>query len=80
MRKIIAILLTCSILVGCGSIKYFKKDYRSVQDYSERIELLRRNFPEIYDMYRYGSVIVEDVYTYTADDGTTHVGIEYRYR
>jgi hypothetical protein len=50
-----------------------------VRDYSARIELIKTNFPEIYELYCRGAVIIDDVYTYEKD-GTERVGINYHYR
>lgn len=53
MLSVIIMLTSCSVV---------KRTY--VRDYGERIELIKTNFPEIYDLYRRGSVIIDDVYTY----------------
>ena len=50
-----------------------------VQDYSDQIELVRTNFPEIYELYCRESVVIDDVYTYVKD-GRERVGINYHYR
>ena len=47
-----------------------------IRDYGKQIELVKTNFPEIYDLYRRGSVIIDDVYTYEKD-GKERVGIHY---
>ena len=56
MLSVIIMLTSCSVV---------KRTY--VRDYGERIELIKTNFPEIYDLYRRGSVIIDDVYTYEKD-------------
>ena len=50
-----------------------------IRDYSERIELIKTNFPEIYELYRRGEVVINDVYTYEKD-GHEKVHINYYYR
>lgn len=50
-----------------------------VTDYSEQMELLSVNFPEIYDMYKRGQVIINEVYTYEKD-GEERVHVNYRHR
>lgn len=52
-----------------------------VRDYGEKMELVKINFPEIYDLYVDGKVIIDKVYTY--DDkktGTPRVNVSYHYR
>lgn len=52
-----------------------------VRDYDEKMELVKINFPEIYDLYVDGKVIIDKVYTY--DDkktGTPRVNVSYHYR
>lgn len=43
------------------------------------MKLLKINFPEVYQMYCNGTVIIESVYTYKKD-GQEKVRISYRYR
>jgi len=50
---------------------------RYINDYSERIALVRMNFPEIYRLYCNGSLIIDKVYI---DDKTNKVHVSYRYR
>ena len=50
-----------------------------MSDYREQIRLMKANFPEIYELYRQGDVIITSVYTYEKD-GQERVHIEYRYR
>ena len=75
MRKTISslLLLTSIIFISCS----VKKTY--IHDYSFRIELIKINFPEVYDLYRQGDVIIDNVYTYYKD-GHERVHVSYRYR
>lgn len=74
MKRLILLLSVIIMLTSCSVVK---RTY--VRDYGERIELVKTNFPEIYDLYRRGSVIIDDVYTYEKD-GKERVGIHYHYR
>ena len=53
--------------------------YRSVRNYSELMELLKSNFPEIYTLYVQGQIVLDDMYEYTKD-GQPKVHISYHYR
>lgn len=76
MKK--ALLFFCMMLLpACGLANLFNRKY--VRDYDERIELVKRNFPEIYDLYCRGAIILDDVYTYEKN-GVERVGINYHYR
>lgn len=74
MKKVILLLSAIVMLSSCSVLK---RTY--VQDYSDQIELVRTNFPEIYELYCRGSVVIDDVYTYVKD-GRERVGINYHYR
>ena len=73
-KRLILLLSVIVVLTACSVLN---RTY--VQDYGEQIELVKTHFPEIYDLYRQGSVIIEDVYTYE-ENGKKRVGVHYRYR
>lgn len=73
MKKFLTLLALTFILTSCVANKV------SIKDYSERTRLMRLNFPELYELYCKGQIIVDDVYTYTKD-GEEKVHISYRYR
>lgn len=53
MRRLILLLSVIIMLTSCSVVK---RTY--VRDYGERIELIKTNFPEIYDLYRRGSSLL----------------------
>jgi len=73
MKKFGYLVLFMTILSSCALNRTY------VSDYSQQIQLIRTHFPEIYNMYCNGTVIIDDVYTYEKD-GKERVGINYRYR
>lgn len=73
MKKLVFLLL---IVIGFSSC-VLNRTY--ISDYREQIRLMKANFPEIYELYRQGDVIITSVYTYEKD-GQERVHIEYRYR
>ncbi len=74
MKRLIFLFLSITLLSSCSVVR---RTY--VQDYGTRIELIKTNFPEIYDLYRRGVVVINDVYTYEKN-GEKRVGINYHYR
>lgn len=74
IKHVVVILLGCVVLCGC-----YPKGYVMIKDYQEQIELVRVNFPEIYDMYCNGLVNITQVYTYPSKNGGERVHIEYHY-
>ena len=72
-RRYVFLLL---IVIGFSSC-VLNRTY--ISDYREQIRLMKANFPEIYELYRQGDVIITSVYTYEKD-GQERVHIEYRYR
>ena len=73
MKKIVCLLCFVTLFASCA----VKRTY--VRDYAQQIQLVKDNFPEIYDMYRQGIVVIVNVYTYEKD-GKAKVGITYHYR
>lgn len=77
MKKFIFFLIIAGLLSGCAVLK---PGYRPIKDYSERMELLKDNFPEIYDLFRQGKVSLDDMYEYKTKEGTPRIHISYRYK
>lgn len=74
MKKFIFLLFATIVFSSCS---VFNRVY--VNDYGRKVQLLKDNFPEIYDLYRNGHVIIDDVYIYE-QNGKERVGVNYRYR
>ncbi len=73
MKKFACLLFFMAILSSCSVHKTY------VNDYNQQIRLVKTNFPEVYNLYCRGDVIITDVYTYEKD-GEDRVGINYHYR
>ena len=63
-----------------GTIEYkeghrLKRKY--ITDYSEKMSLLKTNFPEIYNLFTLGKVNVDEMYQYVGTDGEVRVNISY---
>ena len=56
------------------------RDYKPVKDYRTQMELLQANFPEVYNLYRNGDVIIDEVFEYTGKDDSPKVHVTYHYR
>ena len=82
--KNLLLLLSIVLLSSCASFNNFMAGRPAnsvvVTDYSEQMRLLRDNIPEIYDLYRDGRIILNDIYTYYTKEGQSRVGINYRHR
>ena len=73
MRKIkLASLFIVIVLFASGMTN---RQY--ISDYSSRMNIVKTMFPEIYDLYRQGDVIINSVYL---DLDTNKYHIEYEYR
>ncbi len=68
------VLLECITLSSC-----YPAGYVLIKDYNERIELVKVNFPEIYNMFCNGLINITEVYTYPAKDGTERVHVTYEH-
>lgn len=74
MKKSKIILLSMAIAILFASCIY-NREY--ITDYGKKTTIVRENFPEIYDLYKQGKVIIESVYI---DMDTNRYHVEYRYR
>lgn len=84
VMKNLFLILSIALFSSCASLNNILSDRPAnsvvVTDYSEQMRLLRDNFPEIYDLYRDGRIILNDIYTYFDKNGVSRVGINYRHR
>lgn len=69
MKRILLLIIMACVLNGCA-INY-------ITNYSDKMRVVQRNFPEIYELYKQGDVIIVDVY-YNKKKDSYH--ISYRYR
>lgn len=76
MKKIVFVVIMMVFITSCASLN--EKDRIVVRDYNEQISLLKENFPEIYEQYKNGSIVIEKVYTYT-DKKTGHRRVQIKY-
>lgn len=72
MKKIFILLFVIFTLFSCAKRTY-------IHDYSQRIQVIKTNFPELYDMYCKGIVIINDVYLYEKGDDID-IKVNYYYR
>ncbi len=72
MKKIFILLFVIFTLCSCAKRTY-------IHDYSQRIQVIKTNFPELYDMYCKGIVIINDVYLYEKGDDID-IKVNYHYR
>ncbi len=78
LKKILVILIPVLMLCSCASMFY--TDYKPINDYSSQMELLQENFPEVYNLYRNGDIILNEMFTYTNENGVPRIHISYQYR
>ena len=73
MRKIklASLFIVIVLLASCMTNRQY------ISDYSSRMNIVKTMFPEIYDLYRQGDVIINSVYL---DLDTNKYHIEYEYR
>jgi hypothetical protein len=74
MRRIKIVSLLVAITILFASCIY---NHKYITDYSEQTRIAKEYFPEIYNLYRQGDVIIESIYL-DLDTGKYH--ISYRYR
>lgn len=69
MKRILLLIIMACVLNGCA-INY-------IRDYSEKMRVVQTHFPEIYELYKEGEVMIKDVY-YNEKKGRYHISYEYR--
>lgn len=66
-----------------GGSRYYKIRFgftrRFITDYGERMAVLKAQFPEVYQMFSNGAVIVNNLYEYVDRDQHIKYHIDYRY-
>ena len=54
---------------------------RMVDDYSEKMRILKYGFPEVYELYKNGEVVIDKIFHYTDQNtGKEMTHIDYHYR
>jgi hypothetical protein len=79
---ILSLILTLALTSSCGIMSellgyhfdHYEKEY--IKDYSEQMDVLRSDFPEIYNLYCNGKIVINEMYHYKTKDGKsmTHIG------
>ena len=57
----------------------YKLKKRYITDYSEQMNVLKANFPEVYNLYSSGRASIDNIYEYVAKDGKVNFHIEWRH-
>lgn len=50
-----------------------------ITDYREEMEVLKENFPELYELYCNGKIVINELYEYVGDNGNLRYHISYRH-
>ncbi len=80
MKKFIGFLVGIVSILSISSCASVKTNKVYINDYNEQMNIVKVNFPQIYDLYIQGKVIIDGVYTYTIKKtGEERVHISYRY-
>ena len=64
-----------------GSVSYnvkYRFVKRHIREYAERMEVLKTNFPELYQMYVNGTIEIYSLYAYVDDNGVIRHHVSYR--
>ena len=50
-------------------IEDYEDDKEYIKDYSEQMDVLRSSFPEIYNLYCNGKIVINEMYHFKTKDG-----------
>ncbi len=73
MKKILIALVACAVFTSCTSNRIY------IKDYNEQMEVLKKNFPELYMLYINGKIYDVDLYEYEKN-GKWRYHVDFRYR
>lgn len=76
MKKALLVLPFAMLMLSCAALK---PGYINISDYSERMDILKYAFPEVYDMYRAGRITITKMYIYHDKTGDEVVKVKYNY-
>ena len=78
MKKIVLFLMISIIFSSCAEMYEMNKIV--IKDYNYQMRLLRINFPEMYEQYKNGIIIIDEIYTYTdKKTGEEKVRVKYHH-
>ena len=79
MKKLLLLLFTVLSLASCSSSTNFwtgrPKDAVMIVDYSARMETLKKYFPEKYNLYCQGKLVIVEMYMYDIKNGDPKVKV-----
>ena len=79
----VAVLFSAITLTSCASWNNFWSGRPEgsvlITDYDEQMSLLRIHFPEVYNLYKEGKIVITEVYTYPSKNGGERVHANYRH-
>ena len=77
MKKIFILILIMISALSCAPAR-INKVY--IRDYNEQMDIVRSHFPQIYNLYIQGKIVINYVYTYTdRKTGDDKVNVSYHY-
>lgn len=81
MKNLLITLLFIFMLSSCAGINWLTRDnYERVKGYDNRMTTLKENFPEIYNLYINGHIVIRDLFYYTDSEGKRQIKVNYKYR
>lgn len=85
MKKVVLSILCVLMVTSCAtqaciySVRDQKPKKEYIEDYSEKMEILKMDFPEVYKLFCDGKVRLHEMYTVTDRKGRKRVKFNYSY-
>ena len=89
MKRVLSISVSLFVILStssCGVMSellgyhfdHYDKEY--IEDYSDQMDVLRSEFPEIYNLYCNGKIVINEMYHYKTKDGNSMTHLDYHMR
>lgn len=81
MKKILLLLFSLLLLSSCNTMLFTgrPKDSVVITNYSQKMNALKKYFPELYELFKNGIITVDEIYLYDFKEGDPKAKVKYTY-
>jgi hypothetical protein len=81
MKKLFILLVALLSLSSCSTSFWTgrPKDAVLITDFNQRMTALKDNFPELYNLFKQGKIVIDEMYMYNFKTGNPRVSVDYHH-